>query len=106
MEGIEEVLIEEIEGEITKEEEMPLISLHAHNRASTYQTMRVNVNVGNVTLHILIDSRNTHNFLDISVAKRLHCELKRIPPLQVTIANGQQFNYRTMRKDFSWLLLG
>ena len=104
--GEDEGLQEEGEGEVVKEEDMPLISLHALNGASSYQTMRVNGKAGNATLHILIDSGSTHNFLDISVAKKLHCELRKIPPLPVAIANGQQLDCNIMCKDFSWSLIG
>ena len=50
--------------------------------------MRVNGRAGNVTSRILIDSGSTHNFLDISVAKRLHCRVRKILPMRVAIANG------------------
>ncbi|GJU22229.1 retrotransposable element Tf2 [Tanacetum coccineum] len=38
---------------------------------STYKTMRVKAYVGKQTVHSLIDSGNTHTFLDLIVAKRL-----------------------------------
>jgi len=94
------------EREVNMEEEVPHISLHALNGASAYQTMRVDGGAGNATLHILIDSGSTHNCLDISVAKRLHCRVRKVPPLQVTIANGQQLNCSTVCRDFFWSLLG
>ena len=71
------------------QEEILQLSLSALNGLSTYYTMRVNGRVKNCPIHILIDSGGTHNFLELSIAKRLHCELRRIPPLQVVLANGQ-----------------
>lgn len=70
-------------------EEIPQISLHALNGLNAYQTMRVVGKTKNATLHILIDFGNTHNFLDIVVAKTLHCDVKKIPPVQLAITNGQ-----------------
>ena len=73
-------------------EEIPHISLHALNGASAYQTMRVNGRCGTTTLHILIYSGSTCNFLDVSMAKNMKCQVRKIPPLQVAVANGQQLN--------------
>jgi len=69
------------QGEVHTEDGVPHISLHALNGTIAYQTMRINGRAGRATLHILIDSGSTHNFLDISVAKRLHCKARQIPPL-------------------------
>jgi len=67
--------------------------------------MRVTGKVKTTPLHILIDSGSTHNFLDLATAKRLHCEIRKIPPLQVVVANGQQLVCTSMCKNFSWSLL-
>jgi len=75
----EEGLQDEGDEEVTKEDEMPMISLQALNGGSAYQTMRINGRAGKATLHILIDFGSTHNFLDILVAKKLHCELSKFP---------------------------
>jgi len=71
-----------------QEEEQPLISLQALQGMSSFQTMRVIGNVGAQVLHILVDSGSTHNFLDTSTAKKLKCELQKIPPLAVAVADG------------------
>ena len=68
--------------------------------------MRVTGKVKNCQVHILVDSVSTHNFLDLSMAKRLHCEMKRIPPLQVVMANGQKLQCTSMYKGFEWSLMG
>jgi len=82
-------------------DEMPQISIHALYGVHTYQTMKVTGKAENATLHILIDLGSTHNFLDTTVAKRLHSTVKKIPSLQVALANGQELNCNTMCKDFS-----
>ncbi|GKA72258.1 hypothetical protein Tco_0778474 [Tanacetum coccineum] len=57
-----------------KEEIMPQISLNAMTEIPNYQIMRIKGFVGKQLLHILIDSRSTHSFLDLSVAKKLGCK--------------------------------
>ena len=68
----------------------------------TYQTMRVIENYKKRRLHILRDSGNTHNFLDLSVAKGLGYKLKAITPLEVTVANGQIIICAFVYKHFTW----
>jgi len=68
--------------------------------------MRVTRRVKHAPLHILIDSGSTHNFLNLATAKKLHCVIKKIPPLQVGVANEQYLLCPAMCKDFSWSLLG
>jgi len=111
VEEVKDVEVEELEGEeevvgAEQHEEPPLLSLNAINGISTYQTMRITGRVKTTPLYILIDSRSTHNFLDIGTAKRLHREINRIPPVQVMVANGQQLQCAAMCKNFSWNLLG
>jgi len=97
----------EEQGEIQGDTEvMPQLSLSALNGISTFCTMRVTGRVKNSPIHILIDSGSTHNFLDISTAKKLHCEVKKIPPLQVGVANGQQMQCTAMCKNFAWSIMG
>nr|GEY60354.1 reverse transcriptase [Tanacetum cinerariifolium] len=69
--------------------EAPLISLHAMTGESSYKTMRVKAYVGKHTLHSLIDSGNTHTFLDLKIAKKLGCKLIAICLMDVSVANGQ-----------------
>jgi len=83
-----------------------LLSLNALNGVAAYQTMRVTGKVKTTPLHILIDSGSTHNFLDLATAKRLHCHIKKIPPLQVVVANGQQLACTSVCHNFAWSLLG
>jgi len=66
------------EVEFTEEESIPQISINAMNGHSGFNTMRVNGHRGKKTLHILIDSGSTHNFLDEQLAKSLGCQLEPI----------------------------
>ncbi|GJU98651.1 reverse transcriptase [Tanacetum coccineum] len=61
-------------------------------RVPSYQTMRVKGHVKKHVLHILVDCGSTHNFLDLHAAKRMGCNLSRMCPLQVSVANGQDFS--------------
>ena len=45
--------------------------------------MKVTGSVGLHSVHILIDSSSTHNFLDVITAKKLRCS-----PLVVAVADG------------------
>jgi len=77
---------QEISGNEEELQEKTRVEVHVEEPyKEPYKTMRVNGRAGNATLHILIDSGSTHNFLDISVAKRLHCRVRKIAPLQVAI---------------------
>ena len=85
--------------------EIPQISLQPVKGLNTYQTMTVVGKAKNYLLHILVNSRTTHNLLDISLAKTMNCNVKRIPSLQVAVTHGQQLDCNTMCKDFTWSLL-
>jgi len=87
-------------------ENSPQLSLNALNGTSAYHTMRVIGRFKHTPLHILIDSGSTHNFLNLATTKKLHCVIKKIPPLQVGVANGQYLPCPAMCEDFSWSLLG
>ncbi|GKB97942.1 putative mitochondrial protein [Tanacetum coccineum] len=75
---------------VNEGESMPQVSLNAMTGIPSYQTMRIKGYVGIQLLHILIDSGSTHNFLDLSTAKKLGCKTSKMCPLQVSVANGQQ----------------
>ena len=94
-------------GEEGEQNDSPLLlSLNALHGVASYQTMRVASKVKTTPLHILIDSGSTYNFLDLATAKRLHCKIKKIPPLQVVVANGQQLVCTSVCHNFAWSLLG
>jgi len=73
---------EEVEYQPAMGEEFPHISIHTIDRINTYQTIRVTGKVKKRRpLHILIDSGSTHNFLDLTTAKRLNCNVRNIVSL-------------------------
>ncbi|GKA82534.1 reverse transcriptase [Tanacetum coccineum] len=84
----------------------PQISLHALSGVNTYQTMRIRGYVGKQPLHILIDYGSTHNFLDVSIAKKLPCQLIHTTPLRVDVANGSKMVSSSECKQFKLTLQG
>ncbi|GKA29324.1 reverse transcriptase [Tanacetum coccineum] len=84
----------------------PQISLHALSSVNTYQTMRIRGYVGKQPLHILIDYGNTYNFLDVSAAKKLPCQLIHTTPLRVDVANGSKMVSSSECKQFKLTLQG
>jgi len=100
---------EEVEGEIASLEAatdaQPVISLQALQRLNSFQTMKVTGCVGSQPINILIDSGSTHNFLDVPTAKKLRCELLRIPPLRVAVADGAQLSCQAICRGFNFTLL-
>nr|GFA96504.1 hypothetical protein [Tanacetum cinerariifolium] len=57
-------------------------------------------------LHILVDCGSTHNFLDLLAAKRMGCNLSKMCPLQVSVANGQVMSSVFQCKNFKWTIHG
>ena len=85
------------------------ISLHALNGMTNNKIIKVEGKVKEKGLMILIDSGNTHNFLDEGTARRLKSPLSNTPPLSVTVANGgrvisnsacPRFNWETQGEEF------
>jgi len=52
--------------------------------------MRVTGLHGKNPLHILLNSGSTHNFLDISMAKKLGCIIEKTPVQLVAVADGNR----------------
>nr|GFB32715.1 hypothetical protein [Tanacetum cinerariifolium] len=89
-----------------EEEIMPQVSLNAMTGVHSYQTMRVKGHVKKQVLHILVDCGSTHNFLDLHAAKRMGCNLSKMCPLQVSVANGQVMSSVFQCKNFKWTIHG
>ncbi|GKD93495.1 hypothetical protein Tco_1373332 [Tanacetum coccineum] len=66
----------------------PQISLNDLNGVLGYNIMRIRGTVGKYIIHILVDPRLTHNFLDTEMAKKLSCSIKSTCPLAVTVGDG------------------
>jgi len=106
--GVEE---DEEDGELLGEEENelgseegPQISINALSGVQGFQTMRVTGLYGKTPLHILLDSGSTHNFLDISMARRLGCTGEATPVQAVTVADGNKLQCLHVCKGFRWKL--
>ncbi|GJS94074.1 reverse transcriptase [Tanacetum coccineum] len=87
-------------------DEQPLISLNALTRLNAYRTMRVKGCVGKNALHVLVDSGSTHHFLNLQIAKKLGCRLRKICPLDVSVANGNVMSSTYECKGFTWVFQG
>lgn len=57
---------------------------------NTFQTMMVTTHHGKRTLHLLLDSGSTHNFINRSVAAKLNCKVETISLMLVKVADGGQ----------------
>lgn len=94
-EEIEEA--EELEGDDNRE-----ISLYALTGLINNKIIKVERKVQEGNLMILIDSGSTHNLLDESTAKKLHCRLTRTQPLRVIITNGKNVLSKSTCTGFCW----
>ncbi|XP_010246589.1 PREDICTED: uncharacterized protein LOC104589850 [Nelumbo nucifera] len=59
----------------------PEISLHAITGIQTSQTMQLRVRIAGQPVHILVDSRSTHNFVNEQAARRLELPMEIKPQL-------------------------
>nr|GEX43424.1 hypothetical protein [Tanacetum cinerariifolium] len=84
--------------------EDPMVELKNLKQTANVQTIRIRGYVGKHLLHILVDSGSTHNFLDLSVVKKMGCNIRKMCPLQVSVANGQAMSTMYECKDFQWEL--
>ena len=97
------------EGEAAQEgliEDVPQISVRAIAGVNTYQTISLVGRLKKHALQILVDSGSTHNFLDLIVARRLNCDLRGIPRVQVLVADGNKLACDAMCRGFTWNLHG
>lgn len=82
------------------------ISLEAVEGISSYQTMRVTGHHGKKLIKLLLDSGNTHNFIDASTALKLDCTVEEITPMGVRVADGGQLVCDKRIKNFPWRMQG
>lgn len=103
----EDEAVEPVQSE-TKEEGAT-VSLHALNGVGLTgknQTMKLIGHFKKRRLNILIDSGNTHNFLDQNVAKQVGCEGQRITTQKVMVANGDKMVCNAMIRKFNRKMQG
>jgi hypothetical protein len=72
--------------------EVPNISLHALAgfRPCSGRTMQLDININDTLLTTLLDSRSTHNFVDVEAAARAGIQLEARADLHVAVANGDR----------------
>ncbi|GKC73880.1 reverse transcriptase [Tanacetum coccineum] len=87
-------------------EERPQISFNALSGVNSFKTIRIKGYMGKQLMHILMDTGSTHNFIAMAAARRMGCQLRRIVPLEVSIANGNQMVSEYMCKGFEWTIQG
>ena len=92
--------------EFNDDELVPQISINVMSGHPGFNTMRVAGLKGKKTLHILIDSGSTHNFLDEHLATKLGCKLEPITTQSVVIAGGSTLQCQFMVREFTWILHG
>lgn len=80
----------------------PCISINALSGNQSFNTTRIRGVVTKNPLHILVDLGSTHNFLDISYAKKIRCMLKDISTQAVAVADGNHISCQHIRMQFRW----
>ncbi|GJU73050.1 reverse transcriptase, partial [Tanacetum coccineum] len=80
----------------------PQISLNALTETNNFQTTRVIGTVGKHLVHILVDCRSTHNFLDKNMVKKLGCSIRPTGPLAVTMADDNNLVTTSEGRNFKW----
>lgn len=78
------------------------ISINALERTAWFYTLRVTCKVSKHSLFIMVNSWNTHNFINTQVANKLYCNLKYIKPLAMKAINSGAMIYIAICKDFRW----
>ena len=82
----------------------PQISVYALTGVAGFKTMRITGCHLKRPLHILIDSGNTHNFLDTQMAQQYGCIIDTISSLNVGVADGSKIKISSVVKNFSWTI--
>lgn len=68
--------------------------------------MRVCGKIGSKTIHILVDTGSSHNFLSDKLSKIMSTKVEEMQPLQVTVADGGKIQGTKMVKSFTWSMEG
>ncbi len=120
MQGLEDILevydegciIESQEAEtedINQEEESTTlheerISVHALSGVRPQDTIKIQGDVKGHALTVLIDTKSTHSFMDLQLARDLKAQLIAASPLVVTVANGQKVLSKLQCIGFKWTM--
>lgn len=93
------------EGDLEKEGDVS-ISIHALFGSSNLQTLQLRGRIKKQDLPILVDSGSTHNFLDLTLAKRLGLKLIPIKAMNVAVADGFKVSAQFLIKSLKWVTQG
>ena len=66
------------------------ISLAAMTGISQQQTLKLKGHIKNENVTVLVDTRRTHNFLDIRVARKLKLFVHLVPNTKVMVTDGKK----------------
>lgn len=82
------------------------LSLNAVHGMDKPKTIKLRALAGNQVLLILLDSGSSHTFVNSAVVSKLGCNVSKIKPLRVKVANGAIMSCDTEVPDFSWYIQG
>lgn len=66
------------------------VSIHILSGSANFNSMKLLGRIGNSNVEILVDSRSTHNFLDLLVVQTFRLHLVTNLNMQVQVANGKK----------------
>jgi hypothetical protein len=72
------------------EDNTPRISLTAITGITQPQTLKLKGHIKNDNVTVLIDTRSTHNFLDIKIARKLKLFVYPVRDMKVMVANNKK----------------
>ena len=72
-----------------EDEETPKISIAAITGIHQPQTLNIKGHIKNNNVVVLFNTGSTHNFIDVSVAKRLNLFIYPVPNMKVMVAEGK-----------------
>ncbi len=82
------------------------ISIHALSGERQPNTIKIQGEIKEVTLSILVDMGSTHSFLDYQTTKDIKATMIAVTPLVVTVANGQKVLSKLQCPRFQWTMQG
>ena len=92
-------LLDEPEGEPA---ECCLLSSHATSGTESSACIRLQAQVGDQMMLLLLDSGSSHSFIDASFAARIGVDLVKIDAVPVKVANGELMKCNTMISQLEW----
>ncbi|KAI4370498.1 hypothetical protein MLD38_018848 [Melastoma candidum] len=95
--------------ELDRKREETGVSIYALNGevgGDGIRTMKVRGNYKKRSLHILVDSGSTHNFLDSRIIGGINVVIKPIIPVTMAVADGRSVLCNRMIPQFTWAIQG